>query len=115
MTSVPALAGQSKVGCISQGGFAKAGTKTHSQRGAALDRNGLSVSTETACRVEPKSPVGNSEICRGIPNSNGEPIRRCTAAYARGAATEAGWMLVVSDIRASHGGVEHGSKSRGPR
>ena len=34
-----------------------------SQRGAALDRNGLSVSTETACRFEPKSPVGNSEIC----------------------------------------------------
>jgi hypothetical protein len=31
--------------------------------GAALDRNGLSVSTETACRFEPKSPVGNSEIC----------------------------------------------------
>jgi hypothetical protein len=24
----------------------------------------LSVSTETACRFEPKSPVGNSEICR---------------------------------------------------
>jgi hypothetical protein len=30
---------------------------------AALDRNGLSVSTETACRFQPKSPVGNSEIC----------------------------------------------------
>jgi hypothetical protein len=29
-----------------------------------LDRNGLSVSTETACRFEPKSPVGNSEICK---------------------------------------------------
>jgi IS5 family transposase len=28
-----------------------------------LDRNGLSVSTETACRFEPKSPAGNSEIC----------------------------------------------------
>jgi hypothetical protein len=28
-----------------------------------LDRNGLSVSPETACRFEPKSPVGNSEIC----------------------------------------------------
>src|SRR4029077_17642528 len=63
MTRVLALAGQSKVGCISQRRFAKAGTKTHSQRGAALDRNGLSVSTETACRFEPKSPVGNSEIC----------------------------------------------------
>jgi hypothetical protein len=50
-------------GPASQRRFAKAGTKTHSQRGAALDRNGLSVSTETACRFEPKSPVGNSEIC----------------------------------------------------
>jgi hypothetical protein len=28
-----------------------------------LDRNGLSVSPETACRFPPKSPVGNSEIC----------------------------------------------------
>jgi hypothetical protein len=28
-----------------------------------LDRNGLSVSPETACQFEPKSPVGNSEIC----------------------------------------------------
>jgi hypothetical protein len=37
--------------------------QTLPQRGAALDRNGLSVSTETACRFEPKSPVGNSEIC----------------------------------------------------
>jgi hypothetical protein len=67
------LAGQSKIGCITQRRFAKAGTKTHSQRGAALDRYGLSVSTETACRFEPKSPVGNSEICRldafrGIPS-----------------------------------------------
>ena len=62
MTRVLALAGQSKIGCITQRRFAKAGTKTHS-RGAALDRNGLSVSTETACRFEPKSPVGNSEIC----------------------------------------------------
>src|SRR5258708_5161256 len=63
MTRVLALAGQSKVGCISQRRFAQAGTKPHSQRGAALDRTGLSVSTETACRFEPKSPVGNSEIC----------------------------------------------------
>jgi hypothetical protein len=63
MTRVLALAGQSKIGCITQRRFAKAGTKTHPQRGAALDRNGLSVSTETACRFEPKSPVGNSEIC----------------------------------------------------
>src|SRR5580692_6759949 len=63
MTRVLALAGQSKLGCITQRRFAKAGTKTHPQRGAALDRNGLSVSTETACRFEPKSPVGNSEIC----------------------------------------------------
>src|SRR5258708_2159517 len=63
MTRVLALAGQSKVGCITQRRFAKAGAKTHSQQGAALDPNGLSVSTETACRFEPKSPVGNSEIC----------------------------------------------------
>ena len=63
MTRVLALAGQSKIGCITQRRFAKVGTKTHPQRGAALDRNGLSVSTETACRFEPKSPVGNSEIC----------------------------------------------------
>src|SRR5258708_16019225 len=64
MTRILALADQSKIGCITQRRFAKVGTKTHPQRGAALDRNGLSVSTETACRFEPKSPVGNSEICR---------------------------------------------------
>src|SRR5438309_7831555 len=63
MTRVLALADQSKIGCITQRRFPKVGTKTHPQRGAALDRNGLSVSTETACRFEPKSPVGNSEIC----------------------------------------------------
>src|SRR5437764_3578878 len=63
MTRVLAWAGQSKIGCITQRRFAKVGTKTHPQRGADLDRNGLSVSTETACRFEPKSPVGNSEIC----------------------------------------------------
>src|SRR5580704_13551964 len=63
MTRVLALADHSKIGCITQRRFAKVGTKTHPQRGAALDRNGLSVSTETACRFEPKSPVGNSEIC----------------------------------------------------
>src|SRR2546423_7066413 len=63
MTRVLALADQSKIGCITQRRFAKVGTKPHPQRGAALDRNGLSVSTETACRFEPKSPVGNSEIC----------------------------------------------------
>src|SRR5580700_9541480 len=63
MTRVLALADQSKIGCITQRRFAKVGTKTHPQRGAGLDRNGLSVSTETACRFEPKSPVGNSEIC----------------------------------------------------
>src|ERR1700730_18409929 len=74
MTRVLALASQSKIGCIPKPRFAKAGTKTHSQRGAALDRNGLSVSTETACRVEPKSPVGNSEICTpalGAPRHDG--------------------------------------------
>src|SRR5438270_10786989 len=64
MTRVLALADQSKIGCITQRRFAKVGTKTHPQRGADLDRNGLSVSTETACRFEPKSPVGNSEICK---------------------------------------------------
>src|ERR1700749_1924046 len=63
MTRVLALPGQSKIGCITQRRFAKVGTKTHPQRGAALDRNGLPVSTETACRFEPKSPAGNSEIC----------------------------------------------------
>src|SRR5882762_8537741 len=63
MTRVLALADHSKIGCITQRRFAKVGTKTHPQRGADLDRNGLSVSTETACRFEPKSPVGNSEIC----------------------------------------------------
>jgi hypothetical protein len=31
---------------VTQRRFAKVGTKTHPQRGAALDRNGLSVSTE---------------------------------------------------------------------
>src|SRR5712691_7705885 len=63
ITRVLALADQSKIGCITQPRFAKAGTETPPQRGAALDRNGLSVSTETACRFEPKSPAGNSEIC----------------------------------------------------
>ena len=67
MTRVLALADQSKIGCITQRRFAKVGAKTHPQRGAALDRNGLSVSTETACRFEPKSPVGNSEICTNSP------------------------------------------------
>ena len=67
----------SKIGCITQRRFAKVGTKTHPQRGAALDRNGLSVSTETACRFEPKSPVGNSEICtRQIVSNVGCYIRR---------------------------------------
>src|SRR5712691_10498000 len=63
ITRVLALADQSKIGCITQPRFAKAGTETPPQRGAALDRTGLSVSTETACRFEPKSPAGNSEIC----------------------------------------------------
>src|ERR1700674_4548674 len=58
-----ALADQSKIGSTPQRRFATAGTETPPQRGAALDRNGLSVSAETACRFEPKSPVGNSEIC----------------------------------------------------
>src|SRR4051812_46679322 len=72
MTRVLALADQSKIGCITQRRFAKVGTKTHPQRGADLDRNGLSVSTETACRFEPKSPVGNSEICNLAPASSTE-------------------------------------------
>src|ERR1700751_2713100 len=53
MTRVLALAGQSKIGCITQRRFAKVGTKIHPQPGAALDRNGLSGSTETPCRFEP--------------------------------------------------------------
>ena len=62
-TRVLAWENQSKIGCVTQWRFAKAGTETPPQRGAALDRNGLSVSTEIACRFEPKSPAGNSEIC----------------------------------------------------
>ena len=42
-----------------------------------MDRNGLSVSTETACRFEPKSPVGNSEICVS-------PAKRCPPPSSRG-------------------------------
>src|ERR1700704_3597002 len=71
MTRVLALADQSKIGCIPQRRFAKVGTKPHPQRGADLGRNGLSVSTETACRFEPKSPVGNSEICSPHPGRCG--------------------------------------------
>src|SRR6202035_714974 len=78
MTRVLALADHSKIGCITQRRFAKVGTKTHPQRGAALDRNGLSVSTETACRFEPKSPVGNSEICTVVDK---EVFSRRTADY----------------------------------
>ena len=74
MTRVLALADQSKIGWITQRRFAKVGTKTHPQRGADLDRNGLSVSTETACRFEPKSPVGNSEICITYVVEKGKPL-----------------------------------------
>src|SRR6202035_3664322 len=42
MTRVLALADHSKIGCITQRRFAKVGTKTHPQRGAALNRNRLS-------------------------------------------------------------------------
>ena len=42
--------------------FAQAGAQTPSEWGP-LQRNDLSVSTETACRFPPKSPAGNSEIC----------------------------------------------------
>ena len=61
---VLAFSSQGKIGSIEQRRIAEAGTQTPSEQGAALDRNGLSVSTETACRFQPKSPVGNSEICR---------------------------------------------------
>ena len=43
----------------------------------------------------------------------GEPIRRRTAAYARGAATEAAWMPVLSRIRANHGGLSYASNCAG--
>src|SRR5580700_8100042 len=82
MTRVLALADHSKIGCITQRRFAKVGTKTHPQRGAALDRNGLSVSTETACRFEPKSPVGNSEICSLLEGDGFElPVPRTTPGF----------------------------------
>src|SRR3954463_10323738 len=77
MTRVLALADQSKIGCITQRRFAKVGTKTHPQRGADLDRNGLSVSPETPCRVEPKTPVGNSEICTQTPPVDGALLFTC--------------------------------------
>src|ERR1700716_3157884 len=74
MTRVLALADQSKIGSITQRRFAKVGTKTHPQPGAPLDRNGLSVSPETACRFEPKSPVGNSEICNPAESERRETL-----------------------------------------
>ena len=99
MTRVLALADQSKIGSTPQRRFATAGTETTPQRRAPLDRNGLSVSPETACRFEPKSPVGNSEICtlrvpaaiepvsvpRSGPPAHRSPrtIRRCTASSSR--------------------------------
>jgi hypothetical protein len=46
-----------------------------------LDRNGLSVSTETACRFEPKSPVGNPEICT-IVDGEAEIVRAIFRRYA---------------------------------
>ena len=63
MTKVLAFSDQHKIASAPQRRFAIAGAQTPSEWGAALDRNGLSVSTETACRFPPKSPVGNSEIC----------------------------------------------------
>src|SRR5258705_11005016 len=59
MTRVLALADQSKIGSTPQRRFATAGTETL--------HNGVPLWTETACRFQPKSPVGNSEIC--IPDS----------------------------------------------
>src|SRR3954463_6271195 len=100
MTRVLALADQSKIGCITQRRFAKVGTKTHPQRGADLDRNGLSVSTETACRFEPKSPVGNSEICNPIEaGSLGRPASRQAAQKWR-----CGVNPAVREIKASGNG-----------
>src|SRR6266404_4640024 len=63
---VLAVGDHDKIGSASQQRFTRAGTKTPPEQGAALDRNGLSVSTETTCRFEPKSPAGNSEICNPI-------------------------------------------------
>src|SRR2546429_3811938 len=83
MTRVLAWADQSKIGCITQRRFAKVGTKTHPQRGADLDRNGLSVSTETACRFEPKSPVGNSEIYNCASYVNSRSVGFCLFRSAR--------------------------------
>src|ERR1700747_3464880 len=74
MTRVLALADQSKIGCITQRRFAKVGPKPHPHGGPALDRNGLSVSTETACRFEPKSPAGNSEICTRVTTRQSGPL-----------------------------------------
>lgn len=91
MTRVLALADQSKIGCITQRRFAKVGTKTHPQRGAALDRNGLSVSTETACRFEPKSPVGNSEICNLGGSAPGSCRRGAHGGAFSGANLEPRW------------------------
>src|SRR6476659_10271296 len=110
MTRVLALAGQSKIGCITQRRFAKAGTKTHSQRGAALDRNGLSVSTETACRFEPKLPVGNSEICTH-PVVPGSPIcgmRMPCGGRLRRAQEGIEWL-------ASNRCVDSPARAKGPR
>jgi len=48
-----------------------------------LDRNGLSVSTEIACRFEPKPPAENSEICILEPIGNRPPAEAEAAYYAQ--------------------------------
>src|SRR3954466_10860540 len=100
MTRVLALADQSKIGCITQRRFAKVGTKTHPQRGADLDRNGLSVSTEIACRFEPKSPVGNSEICSGKPSVSG-PVQATARVASSGCCETPGAKDVGSSTTGS--------------
>src|SRR5438270_10746288 len=99
MTRVLALAGQSKIGCIAQRRFAKVGTKTHPQQGADLDRNGLSVSTETACRFEPKSPVGNSEICTDTGLARDQHDLAVAGLDTRPAAQQQVDLLVATDQR----------------
>jgi hypothetical protein len=50
MTRVLALADQSKLGCVTQRRFAKAGPET--------PRNRVPLWTEMACRFPPKPPAG---------------------------------------------------------
>jgi hypothetical protein len=52
MTRVLALADQSKLGCVTQRRFAKAGPET--------PRNRVPLWTEMACRFPPKPPAGSN-------------------------------------------------------